>query len=113
MVLYETCACTHSQLCELVFQDKLYPDWNKRLRKIWKTGWTRIYLFWIVLVIATVIVATGIITDFVKWDSLNRDFVSTNELSRAFLASFILVMDLLIVMQVSVNIIFWAVCIQL
>ena len=86
-----------------MFQDKLYPNWNKRLRKVWKTGWTRIYLFWIVLVIATAVVATGIITDFVKWDSLNRDFVSTNELSRAFLASFILVMDLLIVMQVSAN----------
>lgn len=84
---------------DMMLQDKLYPNWNKRLRKIWKTGWTRIYLFWVVLIIATAIVATGIITDFVKWDSLNRDFVSTNELSRAFLASFILVMDLLIVMQ--------------
>lgn len=82
------------------FQDKLYPHWNVWLRKIWNTGWTRIYLFWIVLIVATVIVATGIISDFVKWDTLNRDFVSTNELSRAFLASFILVMDLLIVMQV-------------
>ena len=58
-------------------------------------------MFWIVLIIATAIVASGIITDFVRWDTLNRDFVSTNELSRAFLASFILVMDLLIVMQVS------------
>ena len=65
------------------------------------------------LIIATVIVATGITTDFVKWDSLNRDFVSTNELSRAFLAAFILVMDLLIVMQVSVNNICWAACMQL
>ena len=64
-------------------------------------------MFWIVLIIATAIVATGIISDFIKWDSLNRDFVSTNELSRAFLASFILVMDLLIVMQVSVNNISW------
>lgn len=52
------------------------------------------------LVVATVVVAAGIISDFVRWDTLNRDFVSTNELSRAFLASFILVMDLLIVMQV-------------
>ena len=82
------------------FQDNLYPHWNVWLRKIWKTGWTRIYMFWIVLIVATAIVATGIITDFVRWDTLNRDFVSTNELSRAFLASFILVMDLLIVMQV-------------
>jgi hypothetical protein len=56
-----------------------------------------------VWILATLIVATGIITDFVKWDDLNRDFVSTNELSRAFLASVILVMDLIIVMQVGVN----------
>lgn len=84
---------------DMMLQDKLYPNWNVKLRKIWKTGWTRIYLFWIVLVVATTVVATGIISDFVNWDTLNRDFVSTNELSRAFLASFILVMDLLIVMQ--------------
>lgn len=83
-----------------LFKDKLYPHWNKRLREIWRTGYTRIYLFWIVLVVATAVVAAGIISDFVRWDTLNRDFVSTNELSRAFLASFILVMDLLIVMQV-------------
>ncbi|XP_068671766.1 transmembrane protein 117-like [Montipora foliosa] len=84
---------------DMMLQDKLYPNWNVKLRKIWKTGWTRIYLFWIVWIVATVIVATGIVSDFVKWDTLNRDFVSTNELSRAFLASFILIMDLLIVMQ--------------
>ena len=58
-------------------------------------------MFWLVLFVATAIVATGITTDFVNWDKLNRDFVSTNELSRAFLASFILIMDLMIVMQVS------------
>ena len=58
-------------------------------------------MFWLVLFVATAIVATGITTDFINWDKLNRDFVSTNELSRAFLASFILIMDLMIVMQVS------------
>lgn len=84
---------------DMMLQDKLYPHWNKRLREIWRTGYTRIYLFWIVLVVATAVVAAGIISDFVRWDTLNRDFVSTNELSRAFLASFILVMDLLIIMQ--------------
>lgn len=84
---------------DMMLQDKLYPNWNVWLRKIWKTGWTRIYLFWIVLIVATAIVASGIISNFIKWDTLNRDFVSTNELSRAFLASSILIMDLLIVMQ--------------
>ena len=63
--------------------------------------------FWIVLVAATAVVATGITTDFVRWDTLNRDFVTTNELSRAFLASFILIMDLMIVMQVRKALYVW------
>ena len=48
----------------------------------------------------TIVISTAISTDYVNWDRLNKDFVATNELSRAFLASFILVMDLVIVMQV-------------
>lgn len=51
-------------------------------------------------VIATILVVTVIATDEIKWDYINSSFLATNELSRAFLASFILVMDLLIVMQV-------------
>lgn len=51
----------------------------------------------------TIVVSTAISTDYVNWDRLNRDFVATNELSRAFLGSFILVMDLLIVMQVRLR----------
>ena len=51
----------------------------------------------------TIVVSTAISTDYVNRDRLNRDFVATNELSRAFLASFILVMDLLIVMQVRLR----------
>lgn len=51
----------------------------------------------------TIVVSTAISTDYVNWDRLNRDFVATNELSRAFLTSFILVMDLLVVMQVRLR----------
>ena len=47
------------------------------------------------------VVATAITTDYLNWDEISRDFMPTNELSRAFLASFILVMDLFIVMQVQ------------
>lgn len=84
-----------------LLQDKLYPHWNKRLRKWWRTGWNRIVMFWVVLFVTTVIVTTAITTDYLKWDYLNHDFVATNELSRAFLASFILICDLSIVMQVK------------
>lgn len=58
------------------------------------------YAFWFVFVAMTIVVSTAISTDYVNWDRLNRDFVASNELARAFLASFILVMDLMIVMQV-------------
>ena len=51
----------------------------------------------------TIVVTTAISTDYVNWDKVNRDFVASNELARAFLASFILVMDLMIVMQVGLN----------
>ena len=49
----------------------------------------------------TIVVATAIGTDYLDWDKISRDFMPTNELARAFLASFILVMDLMIVMQVT------------
>ena len=84
-------------------QEKLYPSWAVYLRSVWRRKWHRIIAFWTVWILATIIVATAIATDYLKWDDLNRDFVSTNELSRAFLASVILVMDLLIVMQVCQN----------
>lgn len=49
----------------------------------------------------SIVVATAITTDYLNWDEISRDFMPTNEVSRAYLASFILVMDLFIVMQVS------------
>ena len=51
--------------------------------------------------VSSFVVIFVIATDYIQWDKLNRDFLPTNELSRAFLASFILVMDILIVMQVN------------
>ena len=59
----------------------------------------RIVVFWLVSVVSTTVVITVIATDWITWDRLNRDFFATSELSRAFLASFVLVMDLMIVMQ--------------
>ncbi len=41
------------------------------------------------------------ISDWIKWDAMTSYFASTNEAARSFLASFILVMDLTIVMQVT------------
>lgn len=55
-----------------------------------------------VLFTLTSVVVLVITTDWISWDKLNRGFLPSDEVSRAFLASFILVFDLLIVMQVSV-----------
>ena len=52
------------------------------------------------LVVLTSVVASAIIADYINWDSLNRDFIHTSELGRGYLASFILVLDFSIVMQV-------------
>ena len=85
----------------LCLQGVQYARWAPALRRFWKQGLNRVYAFWFVFVAMTIVVSTAISTDYVNWDRLNRDFVASNELSRAFLASFILVMDLMIVMQVN------------
>ncbi|KAK1887814.1 Transmembrane protein 117 [Dissostichus eleginoides] len=69
---------------DMMLQDQHYPDWGKAARRFWKQGNNRIVLF---------------CTDWISWDNLNRGFLPSDEVSRAFLASFILVFDLLIVMQ--------------
>ncbi|XP_064635440.1 transmembrane protein 117-like isoform X2 [Lineus longissimus] len=92
-------AFTAWMITDIMLQEKLYPNWAVPVRKWWKKGWNRIILFWFLVILLTVVVVTVITTDYISWDTLNRDLLPTNELSRAFLASFILVMDLLIVMQ--------------
>lgn len=83
----------------MMLQDKPYPDWGKSARAFWKKGNVRIILFWTVLFTLTSVVVLVITTDWISWDKLNRGFLPSDEVSRAFLASFILVFDLLIVMQ--------------
>ncbi|XP_007503949.1 transmembrane protein 117 isoform X2 [Monodelphis domestica] len=84
---------------DMMLQDKPYPDWGKAARAFWKKGNIRIILFWSVLFTLTSVVVLVITTDWISWDKLNRGFLPSDEVSRAFLASFILVFDLLIVMQ--------------
>ncbi|XP_034031973.1 transmembrane protein 117 [Thalassophryne amazonica] len=84
---------------DMMLQDQNYPDWGKGARQFWKQGNNRIVLFWTVLISLTSVVVLVISTDWISWDNLNRGFLPSDEVSRAFLASFILVFDLLIVMQ--------------
>nr|CAD7259492.1 unnamed protein product [Timema shepardi] len=91
---------TALMVTDMMLQDNLYPNWATRFRQLWRqSNVPRILIFWVGSVLATAVVVTLIVSDWISWDRLNRDFVATTELSRAFLASFILVMDLLIVMQ--------------
>jgi ABC-type Fe3+ transport system permease subunit len=91
-----------------MLQEKLYPNWAKRARKWWNTGIRRIILFWTVVVLTSFLVVFVIATDYINWDRLNHDFLHSNELSRAILASFILVLDITIVMQVCAIICCWS-----
>lgn len=85
---------------DMMLQDNLYSEWGRPFRQFWRShGYLRIIIFWSGAVFITALVVALITSDYINWDYLNRDFVATTELSRAFLASFILVMDLLIVMQ--------------
>ncbi|KAH3727635.1 transmembrane protein 117-like [Dreissena polymorpha] len=84
---------------DIMLQEKLYPGWAQPVRRWWRHRFNRIILFWLVVSSTSFAVVFAIATDYINWDQLNRDFMATNELSRSFLASFILVMDLLIVMQ--------------
>ncbi|GFO26996.1 transmembrane protein 117 [Plakobranchus ocellatus] len=84
---------------DMMLQERLYPDWARPLRKWWNTGIRRILLFWVVVASTSFVVIFVIATDYINWDSLNRDFLHSNEISRAFLASFILCLDITIVMQ--------------
>ncbi|XP_072915808.1 transmembrane protein 117 isoform X3 [Hemitrygon akajei] len=84
---------------DMMLQDDSYPAWGKTARAFWRKGCNRIVLFWSVLITLTSVVVVVITTDWISWDKLNRGFLPSDEVSRAFLASFILVFDLLIVMQ--------------
>ncbi|XP_052400169.1 transmembrane protein 117 isoform X1 [Carassius gibelio] len=84
---------------DMMLQDTHYPDWGRTPRQLWRQGHNRIVLFWAVLFSLTSVVVLVISTDWISWDKLNRGFLPSHEVSRAFLASFILVFDLLIIMQ--------------
>jgi len=85
---------------DMMLQDNLYPNWAPSARKFWKNhGKVRIGVFWIGSATFTAFVISVIATDWITWDRINRNFIASTELSRAYLCSTVLVLDLLIVMQ--------------
>ena len=59
-------------------------------------------LFWTVLIVLSAMISTVMIADYIKWDELNHDLIYTSEFGRGLWASFILVLDVTIVMQVII-----------
>ncbi|XP_064113173.1 transmembrane protein 117-like isoform X2 [Macrobrachium nipponense] len=91
---------TALMVTDMMLQDNLYPHWATGFRRLYRlSNVPRILIFWCGSIVVAIVVIFLIVSDYISWDQLNKGFVETTELSRAFLASFILVMDLLIVMQ--------------
>ena len=85
----------------MMLQERLYPMWAKKARKMWNSGHKRICVFWIVIVVSTIAVVLAFFIEGFNWDDISGHSVfNTNEVSRGILASFILVLDFTIVMQV-------------
>ena len=93
---------TALMVTDMMLQDELYPNWAVSLRSFWlRHDFFRIVLFWTGSFGISAFVIYLIVSDDINWDNLNQNYANTSELTRALLASMILVMDLLIVMQVK------------
>ena len=69
---------TALMVTDMMLQDNLYPHWAPCFRQIWrKSNIPRILIFWVGSVVATSVVVTLIVSDWISWDKLNRDFVAT------------------------------------
>ncbi|KPP69844.1 transmembrane protein 117-like, partial [Scleropages formosus] len=88
------CACVWCVMCGHKTKKKKATPWSSERTRVCLCVPRRA-----VLISLTSVVVLVISTDWISWDNLNRGFLPSDEVSRAFLASFILVFDLLIVMQ--------------
>jgi hypothetical protein len=69
---------TALMVTDMMLQDNLYPQWASCFRQIWRrSNIPRILIFWVGSVVATSVVVTLIVSDWISWDKLNRDFVAT------------------------------------
>lgn len=92
---------TFYMVLDVILQEKLYPSLFKKLRKWWNKKYNRIYLFYTTLVIASIaVIFLFTIANKSHFFTPEQSIaVINNELSRAILASFILMIDLAIFMQ--------------
>ena len=91
---------TAFMVVDIMLQDATqYPSWARAARRFWTKGSNRIVIFWVCTIGLSAIVITGISTDWLNWDELGNGWAPSTELTRALLASFITLMDLMILMQ--------------
>ncbi len=63
---------------DMMLQDNLYPEFAPTLRKFWRThSAIRIGIFWSFAALVTAVVVVIIVTDWIHWDTINKDFVSS------------------------------------
>lgn len=82
-------------------QEQHYPEWGSTLRKYWRKNYVRIPIVWVIGVTITSVAITAITVDYISWDNMSMSFNAANELGRAWLSAFIVVLDVLIITQVS------------
>lgn len=82
-------------------QEQHYPEWGSTLRKYWRKNYVRIPIVWVIGVTITSVAITAITVDYISWDNMSMSFTAANELGRAWLSAFIVVLDALIITQVS------------
>lgn len=69
---------TALMVTDVMLQDNLYPEWAPLFRRLWRrSNVPRILIFWVGSVLATTVVVTLIVSDYISWDKLNRDFIAS------------------------------------
>ena len=85
----------------LQFQEKKYSKVFVRIRAFWCKGNQRMVIFWLMTMGSTILIVTAITTDFIHWDQLHKHFITTDEFSRACLASAAIFLEILVLIQVK------------
>ncbi|KAJ9455511.1 hypothetical protein DIPPA_10904 [Diplonema papillatum] len=73
--------------------------WNGALSPGKSSVTLRVVVVWALFLTSTIVVLSGILLDFIKWDKWTRGLTATTEVTRTLLAAVITMLDLIIVMQ--------------
>ena len=69
---------TALMVTDMMLQDRLYPYWGTRFRKLYKiSNIPRIMIFWVGSIAVSAVVIFLIVSDYISWNKLNKGFVET------------------------------------